>query len=79
MCVHVCDLCLYACKQTVTLNPNLTPLSLDNIFSESETINACYLNLADCIGFPGSTSCKERLPIQETEEMWVQSLGWEDP
>ena len=19
------------------------------------------------------------LPIQETEEMWVQSLGWEDP
>ena len=55
----MCDLCLYACKQTVTLNPNLAPLSLDNIFSESETINACYLNLADCMGFPGSTSCKE--------------------
>ena len=56
VCVHACDLCLYACTQTVTLNLNLVPLSLDNIFSESETINACYLNRADCMGFPGSTN-----------------------
>ena len=23
--------------------------------------------------------CRTRLPTQETEETWVQSLGWEDP
>ena len=32
-------------------------------------------------GFPGGASGKERtcLPMQELEEMQVQSLGWEDP
>ena len=32
-------------------------------------------------GFPGGTSCKETacLPMHETLEMQVQSLGWEDP
>ena len=33
------------------------------------------------MGFPGGTSGKEpaRLPVQERYEMWVQSLGQEDP
>ena len=32
-------------------------------------------------GFPGGTSSKETacLPMQETLEMQVQSLGWKDP
>ena len=29
-------------------------------------------------GFPGP-SCKESLLMQEVQEMWVPSLGWEDP
>ena len=29
-------------------------------------------------GFPGH-SCKESLLMQEVQEMWVPSLGWEDP
>ena len=31
------------------------------------------------MGFPGSTSGEESLPMQETHEMQVQSLGQEDP
>ena len=31
------------------------------------------------IGFPGSSVVKIHLPIQRTQETWVQSLGWEDP
>ena len=31
-------------------------------------------------GFPGGTSDKRtRLPMQEIQETWVRSLGWEDP
>ena len=28
--------------------------------------------------FPGGTVVKN-LPVQQTQEMWVQSLGWEGP
>ena len=30
-----------------------------------------------CLGFPGGSVVKNLLPIQELQEMWVQSLGWE--
>ena len=30
-------------------------------------------------GFPGGRAVKNSPAIQETQEMWVQSLGWEDP
>ena len=29
--------------------------------------------------FPGGSAVKNPPAIQETQEMWVQSLGWEDP
>jgi len=29
--------------------------------------------------FPGSTVVKNLLPMQETKEMQVRPLGWEDP
>ena len=30
-------------------------------------------------GFPGGSVVKNLPAMQETQEMWVQSLGWEDP
>ena len=30
-------------------------------------------------GFPGDTVARNQLPVQETQEMWVPSLGQEDP
>ena len=30
-------------------------------------------------GFPGSSAIKNPPAMQETQEMWVRSLGWEDP
>ena len=30
-------------------------------------------------GFPGGTVVKNLLPKQEVQEVWVWSLGWEDP
>ena len=29
--------------------------------------------------FPGGSVAKDSLPRQEVQEMWVPSLGWEDP
>ena len=38
------------------------------------------MKLEDFLGFPGGTSGKRIcLPVQEMEEMWVQSLGRKDP
>ena len=31
------------------------------------------------LGFPGGSVVKNQPAIQETQEMWVQSLGQEDP
>ena len=31
------------------------------------------------LGFPGGSEVKNLPAMQETQEMWVQSLGWEDP
>ena len=31
------------------------------------------------LGFPGGSVVKTRLPMQETQEVWVRSLGWGDP
>ena len=31
------------------------------------------------MGFPGSSTVKNSPPMWETQETWVQSLGWEDP
>ena len=30
------------------------------------------------MGFPGGSVVKIHLPMQEIQEMWVQSVGWED-
>ena len=30
------------------------------------------------LGFPGGSVIRICLPVQETQETWVQSLGWED-
>ena len=30
-------------------------------------------------GFPGDSVVKKSPQMQETQETWVQSLGWEDP
>ena len=30
-------------------------------------------------GFPGGSVVKNPSAMQETREMWVRSLGWEDP
>ena len=31
------------------------------------------------MGFPGGSVVKNPPAMQETQETWVQSLGWEDP
>ena len=31
------------------------------------------------MGLPGVSAIKNSPAMQETQEMWVQSLGWEDP
>ena len=31
------------------------------------------------MGFPGGSVVKNHLPMQETQETWVRSLGQEDP
>ena len=31
------------------------------------------------MGFPGGSVGKSPLAVQELQEIWVQSLGWEDP
>jgi len=30
------------------------------------------------MGFPGGTAVKNPPTVSETQEIWVQSLGWED-
>ena len=37
-----------------------------------------YILVVD-VGFPSGTVVKNHLPMQETQEKWVQSLGQEDP
>ena len=37
-----------------------------------------YILVVD-VGFPSGTVAKNHLPMQETQEKWVQSLGQEDP
>ena len=32
-----------------------------------------------CIGFPGGSVVKNPPAMQELQEMWAPSLGWEDP
>ena len=39
--------------------------------------DCCYYQCA--LGFPSGTVVKNHLPMQETQEKWVQSLGQEDP
>ena len=39
-----------------------------------------FLILINMMGFPGGREIKKIcLPVQEMQEMWVRSLGWEDP
>ena len=37
-----------------------------------------YMHVFTCIGFPGCSVVKN-LSVQKTQDMWVQSLGWEGP
>jgi len=37
-----------------------------------------YILVVD-VGFPSGTVVRNHLPMQETQEKWVQSLGQEDP
>ena len=32
-----------------------------------------------CVGFPGGSVLKNLPEVQETQEIWVRLLGWEDP
>ena len=32
-----------------------------------------------CMGFPGGSTVKTPPAMQEAQETWVRSLGWEDP
>ena len=38
-----------------------------------------YVSVVQKGGFPCSSVVKNPLAMQETQEMWLQSLGWEDP
>ena len=38
-----------------------------------------YINLYLCWGFPHGAVVKNLPANGETKEMWVRSLGWEDP
>ena len=38
-----------------------------------------YISLSLIQGFPGGSAIKNPPAMQEMQEMWVQSLGWEDP
>ena len=40
-----------------------------------------YIYMYVCItrGFPSGSAVKNSPAMQEKQEMWVQSLGWEDP
>ena len=38
-----------------------------------------YFNKTAIGGFPDSSAVKNLPAKQETQKMWVQSLGWEDP
>ena len=66
----------------INKNWSLLPemLVLERVFNESRlpscTPQILWLLVYDVGGFPGG---RIHLPVQETPEMWVQSLDWEDP
>ena len=39
----------------------------------------CVLGVPHVVGFPGDAVVKNPSAMQETQEMWVQFLRWEDP
>ena len=48
-----------------------------------ELVFASYANIHNFtvtdLQFPGDSAGKNPLPLQETQDIWVQSLGLEDP
>ena len=45
-------------------------------------VDVCRQNMQEMPasgGFPMAEWVKNLLAMQETQELWVQSLGWEDP
>ena len=56
-------------------------LQWDQLQIYSLTHNLCAILQSCCLlqGFPGGSVVKNGLPMQETQEIQVQSLGWEDP
>ena len=52
------------------------PQNLQNLWVTIYHFICKYINNE---GFPGGSAIKNPPAMQETQEMWVQSLGWEDP
>ena len=49
-----------------------------------QNINSLYCNIylkttKNAVGFPGGSVVKNLPAVQEPLEMWVQTLGWENP
>ena len=53
------------------------------VFRWSVIVNFPRLNMLCFVvlllHIPGGSMLNIRLPVQETQETWVRSLGWEDP
>ena len=64
-----------------TLSPHGPVQSTEQCpLSSQEVLTACFIHSAVSYwGFPGSTVVKNHLPMQETQETQVWSLGREDP
>ena len=45
---------------------------------ESQSKQRINGKVSNILGFPGGSGVKIHLPMQETQETWVQALGWED-
>ena len=53
--------------------------SMYSPWGRKESTEQLSLSLCVLLGFPGGSVVKICLPTQETQEMWVRSLGREDP
>ena len=65
VCVHVYDSILHSSWKIAAAQ-----VSADGRMDKQSSIHT---------GFPGVSIVKNCLPLQETQETWVQSLSWEDP
>ena len=80
-CFHFskCEMCLFIHLFCAGLNPNQCLKSCLGCGGCSVTVCWNSVGLTHYLGFP-SSSAGENLPaVQETQEIWVCSLGWDDP